>query len=302
MTNSRSALAALALVAIGAVAVTCVAAPAFAGLHLLPGKSKKDAKADATPVATADDWRQLDPENVLVIDTTKGRIFVELSPQSAPLYVERMKLLTRQRFFDGLKWHRVIDGFMAQTGDPLGTGEGQSQYPNVKGEFTFRRDASVPYVPIAAPSGAVVGLLGDLPIQTQPDAVMDITADHKVWAWGLFCPGVAGAARGEDENSENSQFFFMRDTYPSLEKRYTAFGRVVAGEEVVKNLKTGEPVVDPDVMTKVQVLADMPEAGRPRVLVLSPTSKTFQAMVERTRKEKGADFSICDVDIPSQVR
>ena len=100
MTNSRSALAALALVAIGAVAVTCVAAPAFAGLHLLPGKSKKDAKAGrATPVATADDWRQLDPENVLVIDTTKGRIFVELSPQSAPLYVERMKLLTRQRFF-----------------------------------------------------------------------------------------------------------------------------------------------------------------------------------------------------------
>ena len=282
--------------------MACVAVPAFAGFHLGPAKPKKDAKTDAAPVATADDWRQLDPENVLVVDTTKGRIFVEMAPQSAPLFVERIKLLTRQRFFDGLKWHRVIDGFMAQTGDPLGTGEGQSPYPNVKSEFTFRRDATLPYTPIAAPSGAVVGLIGTLPIQTQPDAVMDITADHKVWAWGLFCPGVAGSARGDDENSANSQFFLMRDTYPSLDKRYTAWGRVVAGEDVVKNLKTGEPVVDPDVMTKVQVLADMPEAGRPRVLVLSPASKTFQAMVERARKDKGADFSICDVDIPSQVR
>lgn len=297
MSKSKGALHTVAI----AAAVACVAAPAFAGFHLGPSKPKKDAAA-AAPTASAEDWRQLDPENVLVIDTTKGRIFVELAPQAAPLYVERMKMLTRQRFFDGLKWHRVIDGFMAQTGDPLGTGEGQSQYPNVKAEFTFRRDASIPYAPIAAPSGAVVGFIGTLPIQTQPDAVMDITADHKVWAWGLFCPGVAGAARGEDENSENSQFFLMRDTYPSLEKRYTAFGRVVAGEDVVKNLKTGEPVVDPDVMTKVQVLADMPEAGRPRVLVLSPTSKTFQAMVDRVRKERGADFSICDVDIPSQVR
>ncbi|HWE44609.1 MAG TPA: peptidylprolyl isomerase [Caulobacteraceae bacterium] len=300
MTNSRSALWALAV----AAAVGLIAAPAFAAFHLggAPKPKKEKAAAAAQPAASADDWRELDPQNVLVIDTTKGRIFVEMDPQAAPQFVERVKLLTRQRFYDGLKWHRVIDGFMAQTGDPLGTGEGQSTYPNVKAEFTFRRDANVPYVPIAAPSGTVVGFLGDLPIATQPDAAMDITADHKVWAWGLFCPGVAGAARGNEDDSANSQFFLMRDSYPSLEKRYTAWGRVVAGEDVVKNLKTGEPVVDPDVMTKVQVLADMPEAGRPRVLVLSATSKPFQAIVDRVRKERGADFSICDVDIPSQVR
>ena len=88
----------------------------------------------ALPAAAAEDWRQLDPENVLVIDTTKGRIFVEMDPQAAPLYVERMKLLTRQRFFDGLKWHRVIDGFMAQTGDPTGTGMGGSG-TKLKAEF-----------------------------------------------------------------------------------------------------------------------------------------------------------------------
>src|SRR5262249_28425281 len=88
------------------------------------------AAASAIPPTTPADWRTLDPENVLVIDTNKGRIFVELSPEIAPEHVARIKLLTRQRFYDGLKFHRVIDGFMAQTGDPLGTGEGQSPYPN----------------------------------------------------------------------------------------------------------------------------------------------------------------------------
>jgi peptidylprolyl isomerase len=290
------------VLAAAAAMFAALAAPSLAPDAAFAKAKKEKASADAAPPAADSDWRQLDPENVMVIDTTKGRIFVELAPQAAPQMVERMKLLTRQRFYDGLKFHRVIDGFMAQTGDPLGTGEGQSSYPNVKSEFTFRRDSNLPYTPVATPAGAVVGLTGSLPIQTQPDAVMDITADHKVWAWGLYCGGVAGAARGEDENSANSQFFLMRDTNPSLDKRYTAFGRVVAGEDVVKNLKTGEPVVDPDVMTKVQMLADIPEGQRPRVLVLSPTSRTFQAMVERARKEKGADFSICDVDLPSQVR
>ncbi len=289
-------IAAAAVLALGAVAL-----PALTPAPALAAKVKpKTEAAAAAPVG--DEWRQLDPENVLVIDTSKGRVYVELTPEVAPLHVERIKLLTRQRFYDGLKFHRVIDGFMAQTGDPLGTGEGQSSYPNVKGEFTFRRDASTPYTPIAAPAGSVVGFIGALPIQTQPDAVMDVTADHKVWAWGLFCPGVLGAARGEDENSANSQFFLMRDTYPSLEKRYTAYGRVVAGEDVVRALKSGEPVVDPDVMTKVQVLADIPEGQRPRVLVMNTSSKTFQTMVERERREKGADFSVCDVDVPGQVR
>jgi peptidylprolyl isomerase len=283
---------------LAAVALTAVLVPTLAN-----AKPKKD-KAEAPVAAAAEsDWRVVDPENVMVIDTTKGRIYVELAPLAAPLHVERIKLLTRQRFYDGLKFHRVIEGFMDQTGDPLGTGEGQSAYPNVKAEFTFRRDNSVPYTPVATPAGAVVGFLGSLPIQTQPDAMMDITADHKVWAWGVYCSGVAAAARGgEDENSANSQFFLMRDTYPSLEKRYTAWGRVVSGEDVVRAIKVGEPVIDPDVMTKVQILADMPEGQRPRVLVMSTTSKAFQNIVERARKEKGADFSICDVDLPSQIR
>jgi peptidylprolyl isomerase len=87
------------------------------------------------------EWRTVPPENLLVIDTTKGRVLVELTPEIAPLHVERMRLLARNGFFDGLTWHRVIDWFMAQTGDPLGNGEGQSAYPDLKAEFTFRRES-----------------------------------------------------------------------------------------------------------------------------------------------------------------
>ena len=76
-----------------------------------------------------------DPENTLVIETTKGRVVIELRPDLAPKHVERIKELTRQGFYNGLKFHRVIDGFMAQTGDPTGTGSGGSDLPDLKAEF-----------------------------------------------------------------------------------------------------------------------------------------------------------------------
>ena len=69
-----------------------------------------------------------------------------------------------------------------------------------------------------------------------------MTKDQKVTAWALYCPGVAGMARDDNPDSGNSQFFLMRDAYPSLEKRYTAWGRVIAGQDVVRAIKAGEPV------------------------------------------------------------
>ena len=75
-------------------------------------------------------------ENTLYIDLKDGRVVVELLPEIAPNHVERIKTLTREGFYDGVKFHRVIDGFMAQTGDPTGTGMGGSELPDVKAEFT----------------------------------------------------------------------------------------------------------------------------------------------------------------------
>lgn len=251
----------------------------------------------APALAQRADVRVPDPENTLVIETTKGVIVAELSPQVAPLHVARIKELTRRGFYDGIVFHRVIDDFMAQTGDPQGTGEGGSDLPDLQAEFTFRRGPELPFATVATPQGSEIGFVGALPVQSQPGDLAAMTADGKVTAWGLYCPGVLGAARNAEPDSANSQFFLMRAPYPSLETRYTAFGRVVAGQDVVMKLKVGEPVVDPDRMTKVRVLADVPAAERPSVRVLDPNGPTFRARVEAARKAKGADFSACDLDL-----
>src|SRR4051794_41632990 len=77
-----------------------------------------------------------DPENTLIMETTKGRVVIELRPDLAPGHVERIKTLSRQGFYDNVPFHRVILGFMAQTGDPTGTGTGGSDLPNIPAEFT----------------------------------------------------------------------------------------------------------------------------------------------------------------------
>ena len=76
-----------------------------------------------------------DPENTLIIDTTQGRVIIAMRPDLAPQHVQRIKQLARDGFYDGVAFHRVIDGFMAQTGCPEGTGTGRSSYPNLPAEF-----------------------------------------------------------------------------------------------------------------------------------------------------------------------
>lgn len=80
-----------------------------------------------------------DPENTLVMETTKGTVVIALRPDLAPKHVERIKALARQGFYDGIKFHRVIDGFMAQTGCPRGTGTGGSDLPNLPAEFNAEK-------------------------------------------------------------------------------------------------------------------------------------------------------------------
>jgi len=76
-----------------------------------------------------------DPENTLIMETTKGKVVIQLRPDLAPKHVERLKKLAREGFYDGIVFHRVIDGFMAQTGCPQGTGTGGSKYGNLPAEF-----------------------------------------------------------------------------------------------------------------------------------------------------------------------
>jgi peptidylprolyl isomerase len=257
--------------------------------------------ATAASAQTASDWRTPDPENVLVVDTNKGRIIVELSPEMAPKHVERVRGLAKAHFYDGLSFFRVIDSFMAQTGDPKNDGTGGSDQPNLTAEFTFRRGAG--YAPQGKSGATEMGFVGAMPVYSQNSALAAMTVDGKVSAWGAFCSGVLGAARAGDPDSANSQFFFMRQHYASLEKTYTPFGVALSGIEAIRAIKTGEPVADPqDKMLTVRVLSDIPAAQRPSLKVMDTRSATFAALVEKRRAEMGGAFGPCDVTVPVQVK
>jgi peptidylprolyl isomerase len=258
----------------------------------------------AAPQPSAGDWRDVDAMHTLVIDTNKGRVVVELYPDVAPASVARVETLARRGFYDGLTFFRVIDGFMAQTGDPMNNGQGGSDLPNLKAEFTFRLTPG-PSTPVIAhsPSGAGDALfVGVLPVVSQPAAMATLMADGKVTASVLYCQGIVGMARTDDPDTGNSQFYLMRGPKMELNARYTAVGRIVAGQAVVDSIKTGEPVDPPlDRMTKVQMLADMPAAGRPKIRVIDTRSAYFANLAAATKADKGDAFSPCDVEIAGKV-
>lgn len=268
------------------------------------------AAAPAAPAVSAPDtaWRTVAPENLLVIDTSKGRILVELEPRMAPQSVERIRTLADRGFYDGLKFHRVIAGFMAQTGDPLATGAGGSDLPDVPGEFEFRRgpDSRFVAVPMPVTGSGVFGVMGSSPIQTQPNAQMMFNNDGRVSAVGLFCTGAAGMARSGDPNSANSQFFLTMGERATLNGAYAVFGQVVAGQQVISALKVGPEsangaVTDPDIMTRVRTASAMPEAERPSVRVMLTSDPAYAAVIETRRAARGGLFSVCDAIPPAEV-
>ncbi|PKP87681.1 MAG: peptidylprolyl isomerase [Alphaproteobacteria bacterium HGW-Alphaproteobacteria-17] len=186
------------------------AAPALA--------AEATAETPAAPAMSPDQYIN-NPEYMLNLDlSTGGRVVIQLYPNVAPGHVERLKQLARAGFYDGVKFHRVIDGFMAQTGDPTATGQGGSQLPDLKAEFN-----PTPHL-----------------------------------------RGTVSMARAESEDSANSQFFIMFQPRFSLDRRYTAFGRVVSGMQYVDAIQKGEPPAVMSRMVQVSVAADnrpMPPAS-----------------------------------------
>jgi peptidylprolyl isomerase len=109
-------------------------AAALAGLLL--SATATLSQAPANPVAAPQAAPAVDAANTLVIELKTGKVLIQLRPDLAPKHVERIKMLAKEGFYNNVKWHRVINGFMAQTGDPKGIGVGGSKYPDLPAEFT----------------------------------------------------------------------------------------------------------------------------------------------------------------------
>ena len=239
----------------------------------------------------AENWREVDPENLLIFETTKGRILIEALPAVAPKHVTQFKTIIRNLSFDGTVFHRVINGFMAQGGDIYALNGLGSGLPNIPGEFTFRRDPNeIPMTVIGGSDAGNEGYYLGFPMRTQSKYLAEISKDGRVDSWIPHCAGVVSTARTDDPNSANSQFFLMRGVAPHLDKGYTAWGRILDGQDTVDSIKTGEPVQNPDVLRTARIAADLSEETRPRVWVQRTDGPDF----EQTLSSFG-EASVCDL-------
>ncbi len=262
-----------------------------------------------------ENWRVLDPENTLYIDTKKGRIIVELLPEFAPKHVEQIKRLTRSGFYDYLTFHRVIDDFMAQGGDPTGKGNGGSKEDNISGEFFIKRSPSemkfdLFYQQELNPRNpdqkkVQTGFYKGVIVGTQPETQASVSKDHKVKSWVMHCKGVASMARTADPNSANSQFFLMRGHAPWLDTQYSAWGRVVLGQEYVDAIKTGSvgqtEGFKPDYIKAFHIVSDLPEKEQDTITVLRTDTPVFKKKVELIKEEKKDQFNICDISVLAKI-
>ncbi len=168
-----------------------------------------------------------DPENTIIIELKDGPVVIELLPDVAPKHVERMKELARSGAYDNVAFHRVIEGFMAQTGDVENGNMGAES-------FNIRR------------AGTGGSDLPDLPAEFS-----NLPHDR----------GTLGAARSSNPNSANSQFFINFKANHFLNRQYTVYGRVLSGMEHVDAIARGEPPSEPDRMIRVRVAADVQSEG-----------------------------------------
>ena len=184
--------------------VTLATSPAFA-------KKKDEPKPKESLPTVVDMNLDHDPENIVHLDLSNGgRVSFRMMPEWAPNHVERVKTLVRERFYDGIIFHRVIDGFMAQTGDPTGTGQGGSSYPDLEAEFN-----SMPHL-----------------------------------------RGTISMARTNEPNTANSQFFIMFYPRFALDRKYTIFGRVIRGMNIVDAIARGEPPQEPTKIVRASLASE----------------------------------------------
>ena len=256
-------------------------------------------------------WRTVDPENLMVIDTKYGDIGIELFPEIAPAHVAQIKASTKQGFYNDVIFHRVIDGFMNQTGDGTnGNGTGDSSLPNINAEFTFRRGTDMPFTLVTAKKVGQteigVGFYKNLQIASQPTSQAILTKDGKVDAFGLHCKGVTSMARTSDPNSANSQFFLMRAQAEHLDTQYSIWGNTVMGYEHLEKPQVGTigevPGWIPDRMNTVEIAADMAADERPTVQVLRTDHPAFGNWLKTQKKADGSFPNVCDLSVPTRIK
>lgn len=251
--------------------------------------------ADAPAAPPPEAWRDVKPENLVLIDVKYGRIAIELSPWSAPQTVDRFRKLVRAHFYDGLSFYRVIDGFVAQGGigeataataaRPI-TPEVQKAWPPLKREFDMAVDPHLTFTPLGSPDlfAPEVGHVDGMPVARD-------TTEGRMWR--THCYGTVAFARDNEPDTGTTEFYITIGQIPHrLDRNLSVVGRVIDGMQYVQRLERGDPEVESgviqepgraDKIVRAVVAADLPAAERPHYQVIRTESAAYAAMKEERR-------------------
>ena len=262
--------------------------------------------------AAADElvWREVDPENLVFMDLHEGRVAIELNPRFAPRTVRQFRTLVRERFYDGLPFYRVIDGFVAQGGDGSDLGE-YSDVPLIPAEFEIGFDADLPFI-----AAQEKDLFADVTGFIDGFAVARDRAAESVWL--THCPGIVAMARNEGPATSRTDFYIVIGQAPRyLDRNMNVFGRVIDGMDVVQRIRRGPAgengIIRDDAassrIVRMTLAADVPEEERLNALVVDTGHTAFREMLEQRRDRRAKFFyrkppevlDVCQVPMAGRV-
>jgi len=268
-------------------------------------------------------WNPLDPDNTVYLELQEGTVVIELNPVFAPKTVKQFKKLLSERFYQGLSFYRVIDGFVAQAGDESDIGKA-SKIPTLEAEFqidwpTRPRDKNkaknwqpLSWTPVQKgdPFAPYTGFIDGFP------AARDKETGGK--AWLTHCPGTFAMARNDGADTGRTDFYIVIGQAPRyLDRNLTIFGRVVWGMDVVQRIKRGPTLkngiivkdLDRSWIKSMRLASSLDPAQRLDIWVADTNSEGFKQML-RARRDRNDKFfhhkppavlDICQVPVPVRL-
>ncbi len=284
-----------------AIASLCgllAAGPAFA--DALEGKKPG---AEILAESAAGDWREIPAEDLLVIELERGKVYVALSPALAPKHVAQVKKLAREGFYDGLSFYRVIDGFVAQGGDPFGEKKTKTSKKTLKAEFEGPPAKGFAFDALKDADGfaPAAGFVASLP------AGYDAAAGT---AWHLHCAGAFAFGREDGRDTASTEFYVALQPQRYLDRNMSVFGRVIDGMQHLQALRRVEPPAEKtddlgETIVSIRVGADVPEAERATFEILDSARPVFADYAEARRNRPEAFFhfrpdylDVCQFPVP----
>ena len=258
---------------------------------------------------TDQQWRALDLNNTILLTLPHGNVVIELAPQFSPKHVAQFSALVKKSFYDGTKFYRVIDGFVAQAG-PKDGGKKDKSVPILAIEGQFLLDEKQPFTPVQS---------NDLfALKTGFKDGFALASNNNDSAWLTHCPGTLAMARGNEADSASSHFYFVIGQAPRyLDKIMTIFGRVVYGMQHIQAIKRtstieGEYAVDSREHTPIvsmKLMSDVPTKDRIIIEVENTQSADFAERLVKRRARPDAFFykkpptvlDVCQVPIRSRL-